>query len=106
MYKALCKNPLYRELYASMADATKDSLWIKAVRFQSGGDDARTSQIVNCFTVGPILSHSEDSRATRVYRVILEEDADTENPTIYALKDAWRKASRRPEILNLKVQLP
>ncbi|KAF8208515.1 hypothetical protein K438DRAFT_275936 [Mycena galopus ATCC 62051] len=44
------------------------------------------------------------SRATRVYRVILREDLmredqmNSEPPRIYALKDAWGQACRRPEV--------
>ena len=37
-------------------------------------------------------------RATRVYRVILDEDSGRPNPPIYALKDSWRQVCRRPEI--------
>ncbi|KAJ7457609.1 hypothetical protein B0H11DRAFT_1873602 [Mycena galericulata] len=97
MYNALCKNPFYKDLYPSQEEATDESLWIKAVRFEPG---TRVPQVVSCFTIGPILSHTDGlfSRATRVFRVILQEDADTASPIIYALKDAWRQECRRPEI--------
>ncbi|KAJ7439810.1 hypothetical protein B0H11DRAFT_555042 [Mycena galericulata] len=97
MYNALCKNPFYKALYPSQEEATDESLWIKAIRFEP---DTRVPQVVSCFTIGPILSHADGlfSRATRVYRVILKEDADTASPIVYALKDAWRQECRRPEI--------
>ncbi|KAJ7081314.1 hypothetical protein B0H15DRAFT_466969 [Mycena belliarum] len=63
-------------------------------------DDERKPTVVRCFTIGPIISFSDGlfSRATRVYRVILKEDADSDNPPVYALKDAWRQGCRRPEV--------
>ncbi|KAJ7439811.1 hypothetical protein B0H11DRAFT_555038 [Mycena galericulata] len=96
MYNAMCKNPFYKDLYPSQEEATDESLWIKAVRFEPG---TRVPQVVSCFTIGPVLSQTDGlfSRATRVFRVILQEDADTDSPIVYALKDAWREC-RRPEI--------
>ncbi|KAJ7149355.1 hypothetical protein C8R46DRAFT_524650 [Mycena filopes] len=71
----------------SFAAATRDSRWLKASK--NGAD-------VRCFTIGRPLFQSEGlfSRATRVDRVVIEDDPE---PTVYALKDAWRQACRRPE---------
>ncbi|KAJ7637519.1 hypothetical protein B0H17DRAFT_1106757 [Mycena rosella] len=86
----------------SFSDATVHSLWVQAVRFST--DDAvppkRASNPVRCFTIGIPLATSDGlfSRATLVYRVIVEDDADSDNPVVYALKDAWRQACRRPEV--------
>ncbi|KAJ7465249.1 hypothetical protein FB451DRAFT_1402951 [Mycena latifolia] len=98
MHAALCRNSFYKDY--SLSDATADSLWIKAVRSRLGADGDVVSEPVTCFTIGPPLSISDGlfSRATLVYRVLLKEDADKENLTVYALKDAWRQQSRRPEI--------
>ncbi|KAJ7134280.1 hypothetical protein C8R44DRAFT_770049 [Mycena epipterygia] len=103
MYKALCKHVLYKDLYPEEEQATKDSLWIMAGRFptdEGADEDTPVAQIVKCFTIGPILSCSDGlfSRATRVYRVIIEEDAKNDSPTVYALKDSWREEFRRPEV--------
>ncbi|KAJ7719916.1 hypothetical protein B0H16DRAFT_1336298 [Mycena metata] len=99
MFDALCTHHFYDELYQSVDEATKNSLWIKAVRF-SDVDGERIPEIVRAFTIGSILSSSDGlfSRATHVYRVILEEDVHLEKPPIYALKDVWRQACRRPEV--------
>ncbi|KAJ7134289.1 hypothetical protein C8R44DRAFT_421416 [Mycena epipterygia] len=98
MYQALCNNRFYKDLYSSEQEATKDSLWIKAVHCRVE-DHASEPRIVRCFTIGPILAQTDGlfSRATHVYRVISEEDANDDNPTVYALKDAWRQRCRRPE---------
>ncbi|KAJ7164718.1 hypothetical protein C8R43DRAFT_238851 [Mycena crocata] len=71
----------------SFDTATRDSRWVTAKR-----GDAE----VKCFTIGPPIHLSDGlfSRATRVDRVILKDDASN---TVYALKDAWRQACRRPE---------
>ncbi|KAJ7729668.1 hypothetical protein DFH07DRAFT_930040 [Mycena maculata] len=101
MYKALRKNRFYVGLYPALKDATENSLWIKAVRFSVAPDGTRgTPQIVKCFTIGPLLWNAGGlfSRATRVFRVLIEEDIDHDTPTVYALKDAWRQECRRPEI--------
>ncbi|KAJ6584613.1 hypothetical protein B0H19DRAFT_1105745, partial [Mycena capillaripes] len=99
VFDSLCTHDFYNKMYSSEAEATKDSLWIKAVRF-STEDNERVSEVVKCFTVGPALSYSDGlfSRATHVYRVILEDDIKTEKPTVYALKDVWRQACRRQEV--------
>jgi hypothetical protein len=67
--------------------ATQHSRWVKA---------ARNNESVFCFTIGPPLYQSDAlfSRATRVDRVVIKDDS---NPTVYALKDAWRLVYRRPE---------
>ncbi|KAJ7729683.1 hypothetical protein DFH07DRAFT_895508, partial [Mycena maculata] len=101
MYKALRKNRFYADLYPALKDATENSLWIKAVHLPVAPDGTRgTPQVVKCFTIGPLLSNADGlfSRATRVFRVLLEEDSDHDTPTVYALKDAWRQECRRPEI--------
>ncbi|KAJ7081381.1 hypothetical protein B0H15DRAFT_470405 [Mycena belliarum] len=98
MYEVLCRNEIYKRLYPTKAEATTTSLWIQAIRFSD--DDERKPTVVRCFTIGHIISFSDGlfSRATRVYRVILKEDADSDNPPVYALKDAWRQGCRRPEV--------
>ncbi|KAJ7641423.1 hypothetical protein FB45DRAFT_900183 [Roridomyces roridus] len=98
MFEALKRNPGYSHL--NFAEATKDSLWIRAVRFVEREGAAREFEVVRCFTFGGILSISDGlfSRATRVYRVVLEEDAEKAEPPIYALKDAWPQRCRRPEV--------
>ncbi|KAJ7695795.1 hypothetical protein B0H17DRAFT_1329561 [Mycena rosella] len=99
MHAVLCKNSFYS--HYTLAHATEHSLWIQAVRFHVAGDK-RVAKPVRCFTIGEPLSGRDSdglfSRATMVYRVVLEEDADEDNPTVYALKDAWRQACRRPEV--------
>ncbi|KAJ6557268.1 hypothetical protein DFH09DRAFT_1037340 [Mycena vulgaris] len=99
MYAAFCRNSAYKDLLP-LLEATEHSLWIKAARSRVEEDGSRVSDVVTCFTIGPPLSTSDGlfSRATLVYRVILKEDAEKGIPTIYALKDAWRQACRRPEI--------
>ncbi|KAJ7100286.1 hypothetical protein B0H15DRAFT_944621 [Mycena belliarum] len=100
MYDALCKNSFYEQQFPTLLSATNASLWIRAVRSRTDADDKVVSEPVKCFTIGPALSTSDGlfSRATLVYRVILEEDVDSECPTIYALKDSWRQRCRRPEV--------
>ncbi|KAJ7644398.1 hypothetical protein FB45DRAFT_1053165 [Roridomyces roridus] len=84
-------------------DLDGEHLWIRAARYNS---DTGELEIVRCFTFGDILSRSDGlfGRATRVLRVILEEDVDAKEqdvnaaePTVYALKDAWPQECRRPE---------
>ncbi|KAJ7089179.1 hypothetical protein B0H15DRAFT_1022123 [Mycena belliarum] len=100
MYDALCKNSFYEQQFPTLLSATNASLWIRAVRSRTDTDDKVVSEPVKCFTIGAALSSSDGlfSRATLVYRVILEEDIDSECPTIYALKDSWRQRCRRPEV--------
>ncbi|CAK5277214.1 unnamed protein product [Mycena citricolor] len=74
---------------------------IPTVMFQDDEATGRRSyKLVHCLTAGPLLwaSHSLFGRATKVFRVILREDLDADNPTVYALKDSWRQGSRRPEV--------
>ncbi|KAK7048074.1 Pkinase-fungal domain-containing protein [Favolaschia claudopus] len=116
MYAALIKHEFYHSMYETVEAATEESLWIKAVRFRVVGDE-RVAQVVKCFTIGDPLSVANVlfGRATRVYRVILEEDIDQALPTIYVLKvlppfvlllafsnalleDAWPSVNSRPEI--------
>ncbi|KAF7312505.1 hypothetical protein MIND_00264200 [Mycena indigotica] len=96
IYEALCRNSFYAEMFSTCASATDSTISIKASRRDADG----LSQPVTCYTIGDILWVSDGlfGRATRVYRVILAEDLDEENPQIYALKDAWREACRRPEV--------
>ncbi|KAJ7171587.1 hypothetical protein C8R43DRAFT_19730 [Mycena crocata] len=96
-YSALRKNPLYTDMF-TLEEATETSLWITAVRFDTV-EGHRVSTIVRCFTIGPELSHSDGlfSRATHVYRVLLEDEMKNDKPTVYALKDVWRQGCRRPE---------
>ncbi|KAJ7641412.1 hypothetical protein FB45DRAFT_900156 [Roridomyces roridus] len=101
MIAAVHKHPFYRD-HADLT-STEESLWILAVRSVKRGDgDSGTCEVevVRCFTFGGVLSISDGlfSRATRVYRVVLEQDAEEEYPTIYALKDAWPQRFRRPEV--------
>ncbi|KAJ7641420.1 hypothetical protein FB45DRAFT_1000112 [Roridomyces roridus] len=101
MIAAVHKHPFYRD-HADLT-STEESLWILAVRSVKRGDgDGGTCevQVVRCFTFGGVLSISDGlfSRATRVYRVVLEQDVEEEYPTIYALKDAWPQRFRRPEV--------
>ncbi|KAJ7211291.1 hypothetical protein GGX14DRAFT_624161, partial [Mycena pura] len=98
MYTALRTNPTYEHMYTE-EEATADSLWIVAFRFKHEGGE-RVYELVRCFTIGPILYNADGlfSRATRVYRVILDEDSSRPNPPVYALKDSWRQVCRRPEI--------
>ncbi|KAJ7089172.1 hypothetical protein B0H15DRAFT_800539 [Mycena belliarum] len=100
MYDALCKNSFYEQQFPTLLSATNASLWIRAVRSRTDADDKVVSEPVKCFTIGAALSSCDGlfSRATLVYRVILEEDIDSECPTIYALKDSWRQRCRRPEV--------
>ncbi|KAF7297561.1 Pkinase-fungal domain-containing protein [Mycena kentingensis (nom. inval.)] len=92
--KALQKTPFYRDMFPTMK-SLENSLSFPAVRRHQGQDQA-----VICITIGSALSISDGlfSRATRVYRVVLEQDLDKPVLTVYALKDSWREASRRPEI--------
>ncbi|KAJ7623713.1 hypothetical protein FB45DRAFT_926543 [Roridomyces roridus] len=102
MYAEICKHPVYSEW--SYEQATRDSLWITAVRYKEG---TREPQLVHCFTFGGIIAHSDGlfSRATRVYRVLIAEDLDLDRDAteyspipVYALKDAWSLKGHRPEV--------
>ncbi|KAK7048090.1 Pkinase-fungal domain-containing protein [Favolaschia claudopus] len=99
MYDAICEIPFYNEKYQDVAAATKDSLWIKARVFRVVNGE-RVDKVVRCFTFGesPLITDSLFGRATRVYRVVLEDDRYESPPTVFALKDSWRQACRRPEV--------
>ncbi|KAJ7725319.1 hypothetical protein B0H16DRAFT_1698338 [Mycena metata] len=99
MFELLHKHEFYRGMFKSQESATKESFWVTAVRFRDVGGK-RVPEPVQCFTIGPALWTSDGlfSRATQVYRVILKEDLHMPLPPIYALKDVWRQACRRPEI--------
>ncbi|KAJ7623677.1 hypothetical protein FB45DRAFT_112564 [Roridomyces roridus] len=101
MRKAVSNIQAYKGWGAEDIDG--EHLWIRAARYNSHTGEL---EIVRCFTFGNILSRSDGlfGRATRVFRVILEEDVDAkeqdvnaEEPTVYALKDAWPQECRRPE---------
>ncbi|CAK5280960.1 unnamed protein product [Mycena citricolor] len=81
-------------------DLTERSVSMIAVQFVDGSDGGRQHQLVHCFTFGQPLwvSHGLFGRATKVIRVVLECDLNSDNPTIYALKDSWREGCRRPEV--------
>ncbi|KAJ7164695.1 hypothetical protein C8R43DRAFT_988047 [Mycena crocata] len=99
MYERWTKTSSYKTFLSEKSPAsipfdaaTKDSRWVKAGRCDAEGNCVE----VKCFTIGPPIYQSDGlfSRATRVDRVMLEDDDDD---TVYALKDAWRQACRRPE---------
>ncbi|KAJ6466321.1 hypothetical protein C8R45DRAFT_910328 [Mycena sanguinolenta] len=101
MFQSLLQHDFYNKAEEfSEKDATKNSVWIKAVRFVDGADGKRVAEPVDCFTIGDDLSLADGlfGRATRVYRVILKQDMDKDKPTVYALKDSWRQSCRRPEV--------
>ncbi|KAJ7638292.1 hypothetical protein FB45DRAFT_1023098 [Roridomyces roridus] len=95
MREAIHRVSFYNNEQWPDAEITDESLWIYAARY----NQATGLEVVKCFTFGGILFRSDGlfGRATRVFRVILEEDADASEPTIYALKDAWPQTCRRPE---------
>ncbi|KAK7048092.1 hypothetical protein R3P38DRAFT_2867299 [Favolaschia claudopus] len=99
MYFRLCGNTFYKERYQNIEEATDNSLWITAALNRIVGGK-KVSQLVRCFTFGEPLFNVDNSFgcATRVYRVILEDDKSEPGPTVYALKDSWRRACRRPEV--------
>ncbi|KAJ6584798.1 hypothetical protein B0H19DRAFT_396976 [Mycena capillaripes] len=91
MYERWQKTSSYNNVpsnkHMSFEEATTYSRWVNA---------RKKNDSVLCFTIGPPLSQSDGlfSRATRVDRVVIKDDP---NPSVYALKDAWREACRRPE---------
>ncbi|KAK6997456.1 Pkinase-fungal domain-containing protein [Favolaschia claudopus] len=99
MYDRLCDNAHYNQRYQTVEEATKKSLWIKAA-VNRVVDNKTVSEVVRCFTFGEPLSIVDSlfGRATRVYRVILEDDKSESAPTVFALKDSWRQTCRRPEV--------
>jgi hypothetical protein len=87
LYAALCRHGFYAERYPTCEEATRYTRCIKAVRFDFK-DGKRVSKVVSCLTIHHILSYAGGmfGRATRVSRVMLKEDLNSEKPTIYALK--------------------
>ncbi|KAJ7731102.1 hypothetical protein DFH07DRAFT_847586 [Mycena maculata] len=85
MHAKLQKIPEYSSL--RFEEATATSRWVE-VRLH--GKQRRA------FTVGEPIFQSKGlfGRGTRVDRVLIEGD---EPPQMYAMKDAWRQACRRPE---------
>ncbi|KAJ7044555.1 hypothetical protein C8F04DRAFT_942097, partial [Mycena alexandri] len=85
MFTELKKLPQYASM--SFEDATTRSRW---VRVKFGDKDTRA------FTIGPPIFQSKGlfGRGTRVERVLIEGQ---DPPQMYAMKDAWRQACRRPE---------
>ncbi|KAJ7461776.1 hypothetical protein B0H11DRAFT_2285757 [Mycena galericulata] len=85
MHRKLQKLPQYSSL--SFEEATARSRWVKV---KVGGDLKRA------FTFGEPIFQSEGlfGRGTRVDRVLIEGET---HPQVYAMKDAWREACRRPE---------
>ncbi|KAF7299340.1 Protein kinase domain-containing protein [Mycena indigotica] len=68
-------------------------------RISGKGPDEQ--ELVHCLTVGQRLFAYDGlfGRATRVYRVIIEEDLVNDAlPAVYALKDAWCEGLERPEV--------
>ncbi|KAK7021232.1 hypothetical protein R3P38DRAFT_2965888 [Favolaschia claudopus] len=99
MYSRLCGNAFYNQRYQNAEEATEKSLWI-TVAVNRIVDGKKMSQVVRSFTLGEPLFvvNSSLGRATRVYRVILEDDQSESGPTVFALKDTWRQTRRRPEV--------
>ncbi|KAF7299372.1 Protein kinase domain-containing protein [Mycena indigotica] len=98
LWKALSRHPYYSKTLDEKT-VTNHCLRIAAAR-RVGDPLSYEQELVHCLTVGEILSVSDGlfGRATRVYRVIIEEDLDKDGPpAVYALKDVWRQACRRPE---------
>ncbi|KAJ7115578.1 hypothetical protein C8R46DRAFT_1153485 [Mycena filopes] len=85
MFKELIKLPQYASM--SLEDATTRSRWVD-VKFHGG--DRRA------FTVGSPIFQLKGlfGRGTRVERVLIEGQKPLQ---MYAMKDAWRQACRRPE---------
>ncbi|KAJ7512475.1 hypothetical protein B0H11DRAFT_483119 [Mycena galericulata] len=85
MHRKLQKLPQYSSL--TFEEATARSRWVKV---KVGSDFKRA------FTFGEPIFQSKGlfGRGTRVDRVLIEGDAP---PQVYAMKDAWRQACRRPE---------
>nr|GAT49275.1 predicted protein [Mycena chlorophos] len=78
---------------------------VAARRTQATGLEHQ-QELIHCLTIGPPLfvARSESKRATRVYRVVVEEDLDNNNLNaplpvrVYALKDLWHEIGRREEV--------
>ncbi|KAJ7623561.1 hypothetical protein FB45DRAFT_1031480 [Roridomyces roridus] len=81
MRKAVSNIQAYKGWGAEDIDG--EHLWIRAARYNSHTGEL---EIVRCFTFGNILSRSDGlfGRATRVFRVILEEDVDAKEQDVNA----------------------
>ncbi|KAF7296562.1 Protein kinase domain-containing protein [Mycena chlorophos] len=95
----------YLEKKLSKDEVDTQCIRLIAARRADPEDPHSAQELIHCLTVGPILSVSDSlvGRATRVYRVVIEEDldeylADGKPPVMYALKDVWRENVRREEI--------
>nr|GAT49276.1 predicted protein [Mycena chlorophos] len=98
-------NYLVERLQLTKEKLAQHCLRIVASRRVDPSNPDSQEDLIHCLTIGtihPFISRTDSlfGRATRVYRVIAEEDLRNPNskPTIYALKDVWRQAGRRPEI--------
>ncbi|KAF7296516.1 hypothetical protein HMN09_01058500 [Mycena chlorophos] len=98
-------NYLVERLQLTKEKLAQHCLRIVASRRVDPTNPDSQEDLIHCLTIGtihPFISRTDSlfGRATRVYRVIVEEDLRNPNsrPTTYALKDVWRQAGRRPEI--------
>ncbi|KAF7323175.1 SNF2 superfamily protein [Mycena chlorophos] len=105
IYKTIMANDFYAAMLPSLDDVTGSTLRIQAALRDNENREGNPI-LVECFTIGEPLSICDGlyGRATRVYRVILARDVNRDDSKgkgkpapIYALKDAWREACRRPE---------
>ncbi|KAF7296544.1 Protein kinase domain-containing protein [Mycena chlorophos] len=84
----------------------QECLRLVAARRTNTTNPNSTQELVHCLTIGPPLfvAKPDSQRETRVYRVVVEEDMETQavkdggQPTLYALKDSWREVDRREEV--------
>nr|GAT49849.1 predicted protein [Mycena chlorophos] len=99
LFAAIQDHEYYKDEYLTLEEITDSLLAIRASR----RDEQGTEREVTCLAFGDLLSQSDSlfSRATVVYRVIIEEDLEERQPgsqvSVYALKDAWRESCRQPE---------
>ncbi|KAF7291730.1 hypothetical protein HMN09_01264800 [Mycena chlorophos] len=99
LFAALQDHAHYKEMFPTLKEATESTLAIRASRRDENGVERE----VTCLTFGDHLWQSDGlfSRATTVYRVVVEEDlvqrVAGEEVQVYALKDAWRESCRQPE---------
>ncbi|KAF7302734.1 SNF2 superfamily protein [Mycena chlorophos] len=105
IYKTVMANDFYAAMLPSLDDVTGSTLRIQAALRDEENREGNPI-LVECFSIGEPLSICDGlyGRATRVYRVILARDVNRDDSKgkgkpapIYALKDAWREACRRPE---------
>ncbi|KAF7296456.1 hypothetical protein HMN09_01052000 [Mycena chlorophos] len=99
LFAAIQDHEYYKDKYSTLEEISDSLLAIRASR----RDDQGTEREVTCLAFGDLLSQSDGlfSRATTVFRVIIEEDLEERQPGsqvgVYALKDAWRESCRQPE---------